>query len=182
MFDRALPARLGSTLLRRFSAADLERFHDYRTDPELARYQGWSAMSRDEAAGFIAEMAAQPSLIAGDWVQLAIADAATDVLLGDVGVHLGADGVQAEIGFTLHADSQRRGHASRAVELGVALVLRVPTVAEVRAIVDVRNAASIRVLQRCGFAALHEQQAVFKGEACTERVFCRRRGAVRAVD
>jgi RimJ/RimL family protein N-acetyltransferase len=38
-------------------------------------------------------------------------------------------------------------------------------------VTDARNAKSIRVLERVGFARSDAQQAVFKGEPCTELVY-----------
>jgi RimJ/RimL family protein N-acetyltransferase len=39
-FDRLLTPRL---VLRRFSAADADRFAAYRSVPDVARYQSWDA-------------------------------------------------------------------------------------------------------------------------------------------
>ena len=99
----------------------------------------------------------------------------TDLLIGDLGLFLAQDGLSAEVGFTLNQQSQGQGHATRAVLTAIDLVLASTSAAEVRAVTDARNVASIRVLDRAGFQFTLQQQAVFKGEACTELVYVYRR-------
>jgi RimJ/RimL family protein N-acetyltransferase len=176
--DELLPARQGETLLRRLRASDLDPFHAYRSDAALATWQGWSPMIRDEACAFLAQMAPIAALVPGDWVQLAIAEAGSDRLIGDVGVHLETDGSAAEIGFTLGREAQGRGHATRAVRSALALIFASTAVALVRGVTDARNLRSIRVLERAGFAREAERQVFFKGEYCKEFVHVCRRGAV----
>ena len=165
-----LPLVSRETCLRRFLPEDAARFHAYRSDAELARYQSWSAMSLEEAGQFVAEMTGVQSLVAGDWIQLAIADSGTNELLGDLGLYLEPDGSAAEVGFTLARDAQGQGHAGRAVRLALSLVLAASAAPVVRAVTDQRNVKSIRVLERAGFARSAERQVVFKGESCTELV------------
>lgn len=55
------------------------------------------------------------------------------------------------------------------------LVFATTNASEVRAVTDARNSASVRVLKMAGFAFVTEQQAVFKGQACTEHVYVNRR-------
>jgi RimJ/RimL family protein N-acetyltransferase len=166
-----LPVTLGGTVLRRLRPGDLSVFHAYRSDAELARYQGWSVMSVQEAAAFIDDVAGTQALVPGGWVQLAIADAVTDGLLGDVGLYVDDQQTEAEIGFTLSRAAQGAGHATRAVRAAAALLFQASGVARVRAVTDARNAPSIRVLERAGFRRVREQHAVFKGEACVEWVY-----------
>ena len=175
--DEFLPAQRGDTVLRRLRVSDVARFHGYRSDATLATYQGWSAMSRAQAAAFVERMAPMAALVPGDWIQLAIAEAGSDRLIGDVGVHLAADGATAEIGFTLGREAQGRGHAVRAVELARSLVFSCSTARLVRAVTDARNQGSVRVLERAGFTRLAERQTLFKEELCTEFVYVCHRSA-----
>jgi RimJ/RimL family protein N-acetyltransferase len=174
-----LPLRSGDTILRTLRASDVEAFHAYRSDPELARYQGWSVMSAEEARAFIAEM--QEDLISslfsggGQWIQLAIAQAASDELLGDVGLFLSEDLSYGEIGFTLCAAAHGQGHATRAAIAATELLFALTGAREVRGITDARNSPSARVLGRAGFEQVLVQQTVFKGEPCTELVYRRLR-------
>jgi len=160
--------------LRRLRAADTAAFHALRGDVELGRYQGWSALSLSEAAAFIEAVAlpeALPFCPAGVWLQIAIADTASDTLLGDIGLHLHADGQALEIGFTLARAAQGRGLAAEAVGLALQAVWAGTPARRVLGITDARNTASVRLLQRLGFRCFATLEADFRGERCTEHHF-----------
>lgn len=84
----------------------------YRNHPSVSRYQAWPLPYPPSAAQALT--AAMQGRAPGDdgWTQLALADAATDTLLGDVAVR-GA-GEQAEIGVTLAPHAQAGGLPPRA--------------------------------------------------------------------
>src|SRR5262249_39843495 len=63
-----------------------------------------------------------------------------------------------EIGYSVVPERQGRGYASEAVRALVAWALAHPQVAAVVAESDLDNAASIRVLERVGFACTGERQ------------------------
>ncbi|MEK6258665.1 MAG: GNAT family N-acetyltransferase [Planctomycetota bacterium] len=170
-----LPLRRESTTVRLLRETDLDAFHSYRSDRNLARFQGWTAMSREAAHAFLVEMARVAALIPGDWIQLAIAEAEADVLIGDLGLFLDADLTKGEIGFTLSSGAQGSGHATRATQAAIELIFASSPASEVRAVTDARNESSVRVLERVGFHQAGEQQAIFKGESCTELVYVYRR-------
>ena len=166
-----LPAKKGRTLIRALSKADLNTFHAYRSDAERAKYQGWSPMSLEEARQFIDEMTPISALRPGDWIQLAIADSESNILLGDVGVYLQADQSGAEIGFTLSKQAQGNGHASNAVCLSIALIFATSSATSIRAVTDSRNLRSVKVLERTGFNLSSVERTLFKGEPCTELIY-----------
>ena len=163
-----LPLCVESTRVRCLRDGDVPAFHAYRSDPELARFQSWSSMTLAAAHAFVAEMARVEALAPDDWVQLAIADAATDALLGDLGLRFDPARAEAEVGFTLCRAAQGAGHATRAVRAALALLAQAAGVMTVRATTDARNAASIAVLERAGFRRVAERNAHFKGEPCVE--------------
>lgn len=171
----SLPCTLDTTVLRQLQATDLPRFHSYRSQPELARYQGWQPMSFTEAAAFLTGMQAITRLQPGQWVQLGIAATPGAMLVGDLGLFLSQDAAHAELGFTLHHHHHGQGHASRAIQLALQLLFSVPSVYLVEAVTDARNAPSINVLSRNGFSLVKQQPVYFKGEHCTELVYRRER-------
>jgi len=156
--------------LRRLRADDLSAFAAYRADPVLARYQGWSPMSEEQALDFLLEMQSAPAFVAGEWFQLGIAAAEDDALLGDIGVCVHAEG-HAEIGFTLAQAAQGRGLATEAVGLLMALLFEWAEVQRIVGITDARNTASVRLLQRLGMVHTQTLETVFRGGPCTEWVF-----------
>jgi RimJ/RimL family protein N-acetyltransferase len=169
-----LPSTCEATCLRLFRSTDLSQFQAYRTDPVVARFQGWSELTDIAAREFIEEMSSVAALRTGDWIQLAIAEAATDRLIGDVGLYLDADELEAELGFTLSRASRGQGHASRAVRIATGLLFQCSKVQRVRGVTDERNGASVAVLERANFTKVCERRAEFKGEQCTEFVYeCR---------
>jgi RimJ/RimL family protein N-acetyltransferase len=166
-----LPRAFIGGVLRRLQASDLALFQAYRSIPELGRFQGWTAMSENEGAAFLAEMAELPLFVAGEWIQLGIAEPETNQLLGDIGVFLAADQRSAEIGFTLAPHAQGRGIATAAIREALQLLFETTDVAQVFCITDRRNTSSIRVLERVGFLHHESRHTVFKGELCCEDVY-----------
>jgi aminoglycoside 6'-N-acetyltransferase len=155
--------------LRRLRPDDLARLQAYRKDPEVGRYQGWEPMTDAEAAAMIAEMAAAPCPRLGDWVQIAIADAGTDALLGDIGLHVSDSGEEAELGITLAPDAQGRGLAEEAARALIAGLAADTAVRRLVGVTDARNTPSARLLERLGMTFEAEEETIFRGEPCRER-------------
>lgn len=145
--------------LRRMRVSDLDVFALYRSDPDVARYQSWEPMDLDEMRGFLqANGTVAPLLRPGAWVQIAVADLARERLLGDLGIYLSPDGSQAELGLTLARGAQGKGYAQDAVRLACSLIFERKTVGRIWGIADLRNLASLRLLQRCGFVTDREEE------------------------
>jgi len=166
-----LPRECGSIVLRRLNAADLGAFQAYRHDALLGLYQGWSAMSDADASAFLAEMGGARLFEPGTWCQIGIAESGSDELIGDIGICLDAEGIEAEIGFTLRRPSQGRGLAGVAVGEAIRLIFERTAARRVLGISDARNAASLRLMERIGMRCIESRRTVFRGEACVERVF-----------
>ena len=167
-----LPVSTERLLLRRLAASDLDAFHAYRNDPEIARYQSWDGMTRRAAASFLRGQAKVRLGVPGRWCQVGI-DLSGE-LIGDVGICLRKDERSAEIGFTLARAVQGRGYALEAVAAVIGMLLGVsgmPTIERIEAVTDARNLASIRLLRRLGFTLERTADNVFKGEGCQEHVF-----------
>lgn len=144
-----------TTALRRLHPDDLHAFLAYRNDPVVAQYQSWDAMDTDEATGFLSQMASiTPLLRPGHWTQIAIAEATSDALLGDMGLHLSRDSTEAEMGITLSRAAQGHGHATRSVALAAKLLFDTSPITHIRAWADTRNTASCRLMLRAGFKHL----------------------------
>ena len=163
-----LPWRATRVTLRRLRPDDLAEFQAYRGDPEVGRYQGWEPMTDADARAFIAEMAAAPCPTLGGWVQIAIAEAESDALLGDIGLYVSASGEGAELGITLARAAQGRGLAEEAARALIAGLRSDTAVHRLIGITDVRNAPSARLLERLGMTLEAEEDAMFRGEPCRE--------------
>ena len=165
-----LPIRGERVVLRRMAEGDLDRFLAYRSDPEVARYQSWEVMDRGRAQGFLAHCATvTPLLRPGHWVQIAVASPDDDTLLGDMGLFLSDDGAEAELGITLSRDAQGQGRATEAMRLACELVFAQTQAQRILGIADIRNVASLKLLQRAGFRFTHEERTEQDGRPITER-------------
>ena len=150
--------------LRHFTAADAEAFAAYRSDPDIARYQSWDApLPLSEAVQKVEEFT-QGDPAAPGWFQYAVD--LNDVLIGDLGLNLDENLMQAELGFTLASAYQGRGYATEAVRGLLDDVFIERKLHRVSAECDARNTASARLLERVGFKqeGLRLSNSWFKGE------------------
>jgi RimJ/RimL family protein N-acetyltransferase len=160
-------------LVRRFRPADAVPLAEYRSDPEVARYQSWDApfsllRAQTAVANFIASDPDRPG-----WFQYAVERADDRVLIGDVAVHLHDNLMQAEIGFTLARPYQRQGYAAEAVRAVLDRLFHVQGLHKVTGECDARNEASAGLLRRLGFTqeGLLRQQTFIKGEWTDDLIF-----------
>ncbi|MGY4768253.1 GNAT family N-acetyltransferase [Kribbella sp. CWNU-51] len=158
-------------ILRRFTTADAEAFAAYRSDPDIARYQSWDApLPLSEAVQKVEEFA-QGDPAALGWFQYAVD--LDGVLIGDLGLNLDENLMQAELGFTLASAYQGRGYATEAVRGLLDDVFIERKLHRVSAECDARNTASARLLERVGFKqeGLRPSNSWFKGEWTDDLLF-----------
>ena len=162
----------GLVTLRHLCPADLPAFAAYRADPAVCRYQGFAPYTGAEAAAFLAGQVQAPVPPApGQWAQLAIARTADGLLLGDCALHLLADAPDtAEIGITLAATQQGRGHARAALRGLLGYCFADLKLRRVLALTDVRNVPCIGLLEAVGMRREGHFLAngFYKGEWCDE--------------
>jgi len=145
-----LPVTTARLLLRRFLPQDAEPFAAYRSDPDVARYQGWSApYPVADARQLIAEVSTMDGPRPGAWIQIAIER--DGALAGDVAVGLDATAAIATIGYTLAPAHQGQGLAREAAGAVVDRLFDVTGVHRVEASLDPRNIASARLVESLGF-------------------------------
>lgn len=146
-------------VLRRLAPRDLAIFLAYRKDPDIARFQSWEAMTESEARGFLHAMEqVTPVLRPGEWTRIAVADAATDELIGDMGLHLSGDATGVELGITLAAEHHRKGHATAAMTLAIGYVFRMPSVTAIICGASRRNTPSLNLIRKLGFQWTHSEK------------------------
>jgi RimJ/RimL family protein N-acetyltransferase len=160
--------RLG---LRRFTTADAEAFAAYRSVPEVARYQSWDAPVSLADALELVEDFGQGDPSGPGWFQYAID--LDGVLIGDLGVNLHDNLMQAELGFTLTPEYQGNGYATEAVRGLLDHLFTERNLHRVSAECDARNTASARLLERVGFQreGLRRSSSWFKGEWTDDLLF-----------
>ena len=168
--------RTARLVIRRFRAADAAAFAAYRSDRGVARYQSWDAYTLHDAEAFVKEMAALHPGVPGEWFQFAVANLASDELVGDVAACVHADDLsRAELGFTLAPRHQGKGYAAEAVRAVIAYAFERLGVETVFGIADARNDASVALLERVGMRRTTTEHVQFKGEWCDEYTYELRR-------
>lgn len=146
--------------LRRLNPTDLKNFQAYRKDPVVAEFQSWDDMSDETALGFLYAVHEDEVFTPGQWSQLAIADARSDELLGDMGVFLEADQSEAEIGITLAQHAQGRSFGKRAVEMLISVLHDRTQVQRLRIITDENNIKARALIARIqAFSFSHKDLA-----------------------
>jgi RimJ/RimL family protein N-acetyltransferase len=164
-----LPIRMQTArlILRPFEERDTDLFWQYRADPEVSRYQGWSEpYTREMAVDFVEYMSSIQAGEPGKWFQYAAELKATGQLIGDVGfVRLQRDPRQAEIGFTLAQAYQHQGYASEAVSCLLDYLFTEFHLHRVRGNCDPQNTDSARLMNRVGMRreGLFIESIWFKG-------------------
>jgi RimJ/RimL family protein N-acetyltransferase len=160
-------------ILRRFRKADAPVLAEYRSDPDVARYQSWEApfpLLKAETA--VANFMASDPDRAG-WFQYAIERIDDRVLIGDVAVRLHENLMQAEIGFTLATPYQSKGFAAEAVGAVLDRLFRVQGLHKVTGECDARNVRSAALMERLGFTREGHlrQQTFIKGEWTDDLIY-----------
>ena len=69
-----------------------------------------------------------------------------------------------EIGYHVVKDMTGRGYATEAVQAFLPVMMDRLSLTQVAGICDAENTASIRVLEKCGFARVYEGEALYHGE------------------
>ena len=162
-------------VLRRFRPADLPAFVAYRSDPEVARYQTWSApFPLESAERMLAELNDLHPDTPGEWYQFAVALHGSGELIGDCAAQTMADDPrQAEIGFTFAPAHQGRGYATEAVRRLLDYLFLERGKHRVSAACDDRNVRSSALLRRVGMRreGLTVESVWSKGEWTNDELY-----------
>lgn len=163
-------------ILRKFKETDAGEFFKYRTNPNVALYQGerWVNFKFEQAVEFVKEqMNFQPG-IADTWFQIAIELKTTGNLIGDCAIHtLPEDTNQVEIGFTICPIYQNKGLGIEAVRCLLDYIFGVLNKHRVIAITDARNNNSAKLLKSIGMRKEGSfiKNTWYKGEYANEYLF-----------
>jgi RimJ/RimL family protein N-acetyltransferase len=149
--------------------ADAPALFRYRSDPDVARYQGWQPETLVDADRFIGKQSAAPA--PGAWFQRAIR-LHDGELIGDLGFCLSNDD-QAEFGITVAPPQQGKGFAREAVQVVLGELFGRLDVRRVHASVDPRNAPSMALMRSLGLRqeAHFRESLRFRGEWVDDVVF-----------
>lgn len=136
-------------LIRKLEPKDENAFFQYRSLPEVCRYQSWRPQDLSEMEDFIRRNSEVHFNTGGTWTQLAVCHKEGQ-MIGDIGLHFLEDNCQVEIGYTLSPQCQGSGYATEAVKGIINYVFAELKKHRVTASVDPDNIKSIRLLERVG--------------------------------
>lgn len=135
--------------LRVLNISDKKPFFQYRSLPEICRFQSWKPSGIEEIEAFIELNLSVIPNTPNTWLQLAVC-LKDGRLIGDVGIHF-LDDFQAELGYTIAPDLQGRGYAAEAVRAVTDFLFSSLGKHRITASVDPENHKSIKLLENIGF-------------------------------
>jgi RimJ/RimL family protein N-acetyltransferase len=161
--------------LRPLTAEDVFAFVRYRRNPKVAKYQSWDVgYSEDDGIRLIEAQAGIDLPAEGEWLQLAIHELKTNLLVGDVALHsLDAKKASFELGFTLAPEFQGKGFGREAVGRVIEYLVDEVGATRLEASTDRRNIQASKLLIALGFEIQPERswEEDFKGEKVTVDVY-----------
>ena len=131
-------------LLTPFEPSDWAFFRSLREDRDIMRFMASIASEKETRRVFAARLTAQHTFV--------IRTHDNDTPLGDIGLHVSAEyREEADIGYTVIPQAQRRGIASEALRAVCDYAFNQVGVKAVNAYVLADNVGSVRVLEKTGF-------------------------------
>jgi RimJ/RimL family protein N-acetyltransferase len=163
-----------SLAIRQLIASDAQAIFEYRSRPEVSRFQSWGIESRAEIQSQIESLGMAEPGMPGSWYQIGIVLLSSNELIGDCGFHvLETEPRQVEFGISLAPEYQGHGYATEA--LRALLNYFFTDLSKHRAFgsVDPRNLRSIKLMQRVGMRneAHFVRSLWFNGEWVDDMIF-----------
>jgi RimJ/RimL family protein N-acetyltransferase len=160
--------------LRQLVPSDAQTILEYRSRPEVSRFQSWGLESRAEIQSQIESLAISEPGAPGSWYQIGVTLSSSGLLLGDCGFHvLGPEPRQVEFGISLIPEYQGQGYAAEAMR--ALLEYLFVQLGKHRAFcsLDPRNGRSIALMERIGMRkeAHFVKSFWFKGEWVDDLIF-----------
>lgn len=145
------PLQSGSVALRPWRESDVPAIVRTCSDPDVVRFLVSlpTPYTEDDARAWLATQ--EPKRLAGDSLELAIADKETNELLGSLATRVSSRTRSANIGYWLTPEAQGHGYMAAAVRLLCEWLFETLGVGRIELTTDPENYASQRVAERCGF-------------------------------
>ncbi|MBX9723822.1 MAG: GNAT family N-acetyltransferase [Candidatus Obscuribacterales bacterium] len=147
MFPQISTQRL---TLRNLVLDDSETMFEYRSHPDVCRYQFWEPETLQEVQLFI-EKNSTAEFNASGWYQIAIVRQEDNLLIGDCAVHiLESEPRVAELAITISPAAQSKGYACESLVALIDCLFHKFDKHRVFASVDPLNVASMALMRRIG--------------------------------
>lgn len=160
-------------LLHRLTVPDADALFQYRSLPEVTRFQGFAPTSVEDAVRFIEEDICHEMNQPDTWFQLGIFLDEEKLLIGDLGIHFLPEESVAEIGVTIAPGFQSKGFAKEAVRGVLNFLFDVLHKSKVVASVDPENIRSMALMAGIGFQleGINKNTVFFRGAWTDDAVF-----------
>jgi len=160
--------------LRDLEINDAQKIFEYRSGPDVSRFQSWGTQSADAIQGYISDLSETEPGKPGSWYQIGIILLPGRELIGDCGFQIvETEPSQAEIGIALAPEFQGRGYATESLQALLDYLFLFMGKDRVFGSVDPRNFRSVRMLQRLGMRKeAHRVMGLwFKGAWVDDAIF-----------
>jgi RimJ/RimL family protein N-acetyltransferase len=160
-------------LIKGLTTPDAKALFQYRSLPEVTRFQGWVPTSVEDAIRFIEEDICHVMNQPDTWFQLGIFLSDAKTLIGDLGIHFLPEDSAVEIGVTIDPMFQGRGFASEAVGGVMGFLFDSLQKSKIVASVDPKNQKSMELMAGLGFLlkGIFPHSVLFRGEWVDDAVF-----------
>jgi RimJ/RimL family protein N-acetyltransferase len=151
-FELRGPIETSRLRLRPFEPADFDALFAYQSRDDVTRYLQWGARNRDEVRHALElKIAATAIRAEGDFLALAAESASAGEIVGDVVLGLvSEEHAHGEIGYIVHPDHHGHGYATEMARPLLRIAFEDLGLHRVTGVLDARNAASARVLEKLG--------------------------------
>jgi len=138
--------------IRNLQLTDLEKFHAYRSNPAITKYQGFDTLNLEEARTFILKQTAKLFGTPNEFVQYAIVLKETNNLIGDCAIKISSlEKGTASVGVTISANEQKKGYAKEILDAILSFLFDTKDIHRVVEYVSEDNIGSKKILQHFGF-------------------------------
>jgi RimJ/RimL family protein N-acetyltransferase len=138
-------------VLRELRDEDAPAVHAYASDPEVVRYLDWGPNTAQDTAQFLDTARAARHPVPRTLYHLAIVHRPTGHLIGGCRIEIrSAARESGDLGYVLDRQAWGHGFATEATRALLAFGFRRLALHRIWATCDVRNAASMRVLEKIG--------------------------------
>ena len=146
-------------IIRNFRSSDVADFVEYRSDPQVCRFQGYEPFTEEMGRGYIESLQDGTFGETGKWNQLAVELKSEKKLIGDIGIkpEAGHPGT-VECGISFSTKYQGKGLAKEALIKVFDYLFAEKNIHRIIGIVDVKNTSAIQLLENMNF----RREAEFK--------------------
>ncbi len=154
-------------ILRKLKMSDLDDFHSFRSNPEICKFQSFSAFTIEKSRKFIEEQSKTEFGTPGEWVQTGIVWKENNKLVGDFALKPERDEPRTvEIGVTLNTEFQGKGFAVEAFTKVFEYLFTETETHRIIGLLDTENHASRKLMENLNF----RREAEFKKSYWDEKM------------